>query len=81
MRENEKLVVVAQYDNGFDAELAKLLLDNEGIPCFLAGAKDMPYPTVVVAEIQVFESDVERAMEILDHQQPLDDSEESGDVQ
>lgn len=68
MREHEKLVTIARYETGFDAEVAKLALENEGIACTLAGldlAVNMPYPTVITVDVQVFESDVERARAVL----------------
>ena len=68
MRENEKLVTIARYETGFDAEVAKLALENEGIACTLAGldlAVNMPYPNVITVDVQVFESDVERARAVL----------------
>jgi len=76
MRENEKLVTIARFENGFDAELAKLALDNEGIPCFLAGNENLPYPTLITVELQVFEIDVDRAKELLDQRDAIEEPEE-----
>ena len=74
MRENEKLVTIARYENDFDAELFKLALDNEGTPCFLADNDGQPYPTLVTVELQVFERDVPRAMEVFDRREDIDDN-------
>ena len=76
MRENEKLVTIARYENSFDAEVARLTLDNEGIDCYLAGQElmvNMPYPNVIAVELQVFESDIERANEVLGRIVPVDE--------
>lgn len=69
MREHEKLVTIARYETGFDAEVARLTLENEGIACTLAGldlAVNMPYPNVITVDVQVFESDAERARAVLE---------------
>jgi hypothetical protein len=79
MRDDEKLVTIAHFDNSFDAELAKLALDNAEIPCHLAGiglSVNMPYPSVVTVEMQVFESDMERAMELLEQRDAVEEPEE-----
>jgi hypothetical protein len=80
MRDNEKLVTIARFDTGFDAEVAKLALDAEGINCHLAGmdlVTNMPYPNVIAVELQVLEGDVERAKEVLGRQaDDFDESEE-----
>ena len=79
MRDNEKLVTIARFENSFDAELAKLALDNAGIACHLAGiglSVNMPYPSVVTVEMQVFESDIERAMELLEQRDAVEEPEE-----
>lgn len=68
-RDKDKLVTIERYENSFDAEVARLALDNEGIPCYLAGMNlmvNMPYPNVIAVELQVFQSDAERAKAILD---------------
>ncbi len=82
MRDNEKLVTIARYDIGFDAEVARLGLESEGIRCVLAGmdlVTNMPYPNVIVVELQVLEGDVERAKEILN--QRADECDEPEDYE
>ena len=76
MRETEKLVTIARYENGFEAELSKLALDNRGIPCFLAGNDNLPYPTLITVELQVFESDVDQAKELLEQRDAIEEPEE-----
>lgn len=79
MRDDEKLVTIARFDNSFDAELAKLALDNAGIACHLAGMDlmvNMPYPELVAIEMQVFESDMERATALLDQRDAVEEPEE-----
>lgn len=87
MRDKEPLVTIARYETGFDAEVAKMALDNEGIACFLAGMDlvvNMPYPNVIAVELQVFQSDARRATEVLSRIVPLEgepaDDEPSGDA-
>ena len=69
MRDNEKLVVIAEFENSFDAELAKITLENAGIPCAVFGAEmasTMTYnPVLFHLELRVFEQDADRAREIL----------------
>lgn len=83
MRDEEKLITIERYENGVDAELAKLALEQAGIACSLAGLDlmvNMPYPNVIAIELQVFERDAERAIEILNELSPLEDEqEEDGD--
>lgn len=82
MRDDEKLITIERFENNVDAELAKMALEQEGIVCSLAGLDlmvNMPYPNVVTIELQVFERDAERAIEILDTLNPLEeDEDESG---
>ena len=80
MHDDEKLVSIAEFENSFDAELAKVTLDNAGIRSTVLG-EDLgvvqPYSgTLFNVELQVFEKDAERAKEILAKQEPLDDSSE-----
>ena len=84
MRNNEKLITIERFENSLDAELAKMVLEQEGIACSLAGLDlmvNMPYPNVIAIELQVFERDAERAIEILDERVPIenDDDDENED--
>lgn len=83
MRDNEKLITIERYENSLDAELAKMVLEQEGIVCSLAGLDlmvNMPYPNVIAIELQVFERDAERAIEILDSHTPLEEEDEGDDA-
>ncbi len=69
MHDDEKLVTLADFENEFDAELAKLTLDNAGIESVVMG-EDIgtikPFSsTNFNVELQVFEKDVERARQVL----------------
>jgi hypothetical protein len=68
MRENEKLVTVAKFENGFDAELAKIVLEREGIDSVIVGldaAVSLYFTGIVHIELQVFSGDAARAVELL----------------
>ncbi len=68
MREHEKLVTIERFENSFDAETAKMQLENEGIKCHLAGGdllNTIPYLHTISVEIQVLEGDAERARAVL----------------
>ena len=78
MHDDEKLVSIAEFENSFDAELAKVALDNAGIRSTVLG-EDIgiiqPYSsTLFHVELQVFEKDAERAKEVLAKPEPLDGS-------
>jgi tryptophanyl-tRNA synthetase len=78
MHDDEKLVSIAEFENSFDAELAKVALDNAGIRSTVLG-EDIgiiqPYTsTLFHVELQVFEKDAERAKEVLAKPEPLDGS-------
>ena len=78
MKEDQKLVTIAEFESGFEAELAKVTLDNAGIQSVVLGDNlpvNLPEIEVIRIELQVFDSDVERAKEVLAKQEPLDDSE------
>lgn len=78
MRDEEKLVPVAEFDGGFDAELAKAALQDAGIEAVVFGEDLMPtLPNIETFRVQVrvFEKDLERAKQVLAEKQPLDDEE------
>lgn len=82
MRDNERLITIERYERAVDAELAKMVLDRENIPCYLAGvglSVTVGYPAVTSVELQVFERDAERAVEILNEMTPLDEGDEDFD--
>jgi hypothetical protein len=71
----EKLVTIATYSNPIDANLAKIKLASEDIDCFLAGENAVAiYGSIVgTVKLQVRESDVETATEVLNR--PPDEKE------
>lgn len=88
MRDNERLVTIGEFENEVDAKLAKLALEQEGIACSLSGGDlmmNLPIQSLVSIELQVFERDAERALEILDEiegddaDEDFDDEDEDDD--
>ena len=70
-KDNDKIIVLKQFESAIDANIAKTKLDAYGIPCFLtdenlAGLYPLPNMTSMHARIHVFENDVEQANQILD---------------
>ena len=65
----DKLVIIAQYANYIEAEMAKQLLADHGIEAVATGenASNMySIPAVEGPEIQVLESQAQKAREILE---------------
>ena len=70
----DRLIKIAEFDNGFDAELAKVTLENEGIQATVFGdnlSAIQPYSFPNAVELHVLESDAQRAIEILNEKQSL----------
>jgi hypothetical protein len=69
MRKNEKLVTISKFRSSFDADFAKLTLDNADIESVVMGAGACVSMYHVFfdqyVELKVFESDAERASQIL----------------
>lgn len=68
MHENEKLVTIQEFQGEFDAELAKLTLENAGIDAVVFGedlVTNLPHINAIRVELQVFEKDVEKAKQVL----------------
>jgi hypothetical protein len=69
MSEDQKLVTIAEFENSFDADMAKSALDNAGIKSVVLGkdlAANLTYNTAIFnVEIQVMADDVEKAKQIL----------------
>ena len=81
MHEDEKLVTIAKFESGFDAELAKVTLENAGIESVVFGEDlvvNMPTIEPIYIELKVFEKDADRANQVLAEKTPLneDDSNE-----
>jgi hypothetical protein len=69
MKEDQKLVTIAEYDNSMDAELAKITLDNAGIESVIMGEPihSSLYPVFSpYVKLQVFEEDADRAKHLLE---------------
>ena len=78
MREDEKLVKIAEFESGFDAELAKVTLENAGIESVVFGEDlvvNMPSIQTIFIELKVFEKDADRAKQVLAEKTPLDGDE------
>ena len=69
MLDDQKLVTIEEYENTFDAELAKLELGNAGIECVIVGDNlvtnmVLGIPSIII-ELQVMADDVEKAKQVL----------------
>lgn len=65
----DKLVTIARFDSPFDAELAKTSLESSDIEAVVLGADlvaNMFTIDAIKVELQVFQEDVSRAMEVLE---------------
>jgi hypothetical protein len=68
MTMEDKLVTVEEFETGFEAELAKVRLEEEGIDAIVVGGDlvaNMPTIEPIKVELQVFEKDAERAAQII----------------
>ncbi|NLH16557.1 MAG: hypothetical protein GX455_08260 [Phycisphaerae bacterium] len=68
MRENEALVTIAEFENDFDAEIARVALENGGLRAVILGGDlvaNMPPLQEVRLRLQVLAGDVEKAKQIL----------------
>jgi hypothetical protein len=68
--ENDKIIVLKQFESVMDANLAKTKLDAHGIPCFLSNENiaclyPMPNLLATQARIHIFENDKDQAQEVL----------------
>ena len=78
MHEDEKLVTIAKFESGFDAELAKVTLENAGIESVVFGEDlvvNMPTIEPIYIELKVFEKDADQARQVLAEKTPLDGDE------
>ena len=67
----DKLVTIAEYANYIEAEMAKQLLADYGIESMVAGenASNLySMPAIENPQLQVFENQAEKAIEILESQ-------------
>ena len=65
---SDKIITIARFENYLEADLAKQMLEDEGIKCAVVGqdaANLYGLPAVGLIELQVFEGDAQKAIEIL----------------
>jgi hypothetical protein len=65
----DKLVTIARFDSPFDAELARTSLESNDIEAVVLGGDlvaNMFTIDAIKVELQVFQEDVSRAMEVLE---------------
>ena len=82
MREDEKLVAIQEFESGFDAELAKQVLEEAGIESVVFGGDLMtalPNIESIKVELRVFECDVEKAKQILAEKTEMGDENIEGE--
>ena len=66
---SDKLVTIAKFDSAFDAELARAVLEDNGIKAAVMGGDlvaNMPTIEPIKVELEVFEDDAERAKQVLE---------------
>jgi hypothetical protein len=79
----EKLVTVARYDNYVEADMARQVLEDEGIKAVVMGQNVgntySGVSGVIDIELQTFESQVKEARQILEDTKPLTSDESQDD--
>jgi len=78
MDNKEKLVKIAKFMDDVEAQTMRAQLESEGIEAIVMGDKLMasgPYGGIVPVEVYVKASDIERAQQILDTTESLEDDE------
>ena len=64
----DKLVTVGEYETGFEAELVKVRLEEQGVEAIVVGedlVANMPTIERIKIELQVFEQYAEKAAKII----------------
>jgi hypothetical protein len=85
MKTEEKLVTVARYDSYVNADLARQVLEEQGIKAAVMGQNVgnvySGVPAAIDIEVQTFESQAEEARRILDEAklQAVDETYQAGD--
>lgn len=74
----DKFVIIAEYMNSIEAELARQTLEDFKIPAIIIGANagDARIGVFQTVKLQVRQSDAERAMQILEDQEQGHEPEE-----
>ena len=78
MREDEKLVTIAEFNDDLQAHMMRIELEAAGIEVFVMGDQLMsvvPKAGIPRVEVCVRTSDVEKAKQVLAEQEPLEDDE------
>ncbi len=68
MTMEDKLVTAGEFETGFEAELAKVRLEEEGIDAIVVGgelATNRGAVGPIAVELQVFERDAQKAAQII----------------
>ncbi|MEN8127393.1 MAG: DUF2007 domain-containing protein [Planctomycetota bacterium] len=69
MADDQELVTIEEFENSYEADLAKLALDNAGIKSVILGkdlAANLTYNSAIFnVEIQVMAGDAEKAKQVL----------------
>ena len=64
----DKLVTVGEFETGFEAELVKVRLEEQGVEAIVVGedlVANMPTIEMIKIELQVFEQYAEKAAKII----------------
>ena len=64
----DTLVTAGEFESGFEAELAKVRLEAEGIEAIVVGGDlvaNMPTIEVIKVQLKVFEKDAQKAARII----------------
>ncbi len=64
----DKLVTVGEFETGFEAELVKVRLEEQGVEAIVVGedlVANMPTIERIKIELQVFEKDAQKAAQII----------------
>ncbi len=77
----DKLVTIAEFEQDYEAEMARVTLEEAGIESVVLGGTllaNMPAFSIIRIQIQVFECNVVRAQEVL---QAQNDQAQNGQTQ
>ncbi len=77
---DDKLITIAEFQSEIEAQMAKAMLQDNGIDAIIVGGavKDLlPVDGMLNVELQVFARDAQKARAVLDSQQNQPDLEEN----
>jgi hypothetical protein len=86
MTMEDKLVTVGEFETGFEAELVKVRLEEQGVEAIVVGedlVANMPTIERIKIELQVFEQYAEKAAKIIEaiEQERSESDEQESDEQ